>query len=261
MGPWCDEIVACSEAGGAMVRLAASLGIRVYHQATQTSLAEVRNASLRKATGDWILWLESDEILLGPNPQELKTELGRLPEHVMGITASCVISPGSSHRQQEVRLFRNRNEILFEPSLDDLSAPGLQLSIAHVTSLQLSVANNSTSIGESARGRHLKQLIQELHKDESLEVEERKRRLGNAHFQLGNLLHAECYLHESVQRSPTESPHASKAWNTLVRCYSERGDWPQVVHVATEALERYPDEPELTALLKQARQQKPAICE
>src|SRR5262249_53411265 len=59
-------------------RVAAELGARVFDFAWQDDFAAARNESLRRASGDWALWLDADDRLDAANVRRLSDLLAAL---------------------------------------------------------------------------------------------------------------------------------------------------------------------------------------
>ncbi len=97
----------------ATVAVAERYGAEVYHFAWCDDFAAARNESLRHARGQWILYLDADEVLSADSAAQLRPLLEAQPPHVGGLLCT-IVSPhrqddGSSqtHRGAYPRLFRN----------------------------------------------------------------------------------------------------------------------------------------------------------
>src|SRR3954454_21865874 len=73
-----DEIVVVDTGStDRTVELAKSFGAKVIEREWTGSFAEARNASFDAATGDWVMFLDADEVLVSDDAQRLREVLGR----------------------------------------------------------------------------------------------------------------------------------------------------------------------------------------
>jgi glycosyltransferase involved in cell wall biosynthesis len=93
--------------------IALEYGARLYGGHFADDLASLRNALLSRATSDWILCLDADELLDEPQVQKIETLLRSVPADVYGVRVQLRDGRQSNSArlgQGEVRLFRNRND-------------------------------------------------------------------------------------------------------------------------------------------------------
>src|SRR5262249_37954395 len=109
--------------------VAAQLGARVFDFAWVDSFAAVRNESLRHATGDWILWLDGDELFTEPDRQKFQALRATLGNQEAGFVMTQRSAPelagGSPTEVQQVRLFRNHPAIRWSYRVHEQILPGL----------------------------------------------------------------------------------------------------------------------------------------
>lgn len=88
---FCDEVVVCDTGStDDTVALAQAAGARVVHFAWVDDFAAARNYSFSQATGDWIVWLDADDVL----PPDTIEVGKRLKTEVLGaIAANCIRCP------------------------------------------------------------------------------------------------------------------------------------------------------------------------
>lgn len=98
------------------VQIARDLGAKVFPFPWCDDFSAARNASIEKASGEWILWLDADEELL----QESIPELCRLLEDRNALAAYICRQdlvdanrPDYFTEMWQLRLFRNRSELRF----------------------------------------------------------------------------------------------------------------------------------------------------
>lgn len=79
---FCDEVIVIDdESTDETVKRAEKAGAKVYRRALKGDFAEQRNYGLSKATGDWVLFVDSDEIV----STELRKELTNVMQSEDGI--------------------------------------------------------------------------------------------------------------------------------------------------------------------------------
>ncbi len=88
-----------------------------------------RNESLRYATGDWIMWLDADERITGPNRAKIKRLFARLGQEnkAYGLSLLHLPGPGSmlTTEVRDVRLFHNHPGIRWQNRIYEDILPAL----------------------------------------------------------------------------------------------------------------------------------------
>ena len=110
-------------------------GARVFDFKWRSDFAEARNFSLKKARGDWILWLDADEVVDMADFSSLRDNLdkGASPLILIPMLHFYGEEPADEKRvylSSAVRLIRNRTGIRFTGKIHEslvLDAPGLSL--------------------------------------------------------------------------------------------------------------------------------------
>lgn len=133
--PYVDQIIVCDTGStDRTVEIAKSFPkVTVSYFPWNGSFADARNASLKGATGDWIIFLDADEVLAKESGERLKETLRLLDKN--GISASFIeIYNAKDHVAPEKvlsgeyllgnssivpRLFKNTPEIYFEGAIHE----------------------------------------------------------------------------------------------------------------------------------------------
>ncbi len=106
----------------ATVEIARSFGARVlFHQWTG-SFAQARNVSFDAATGDWLLCLDADEVLVEEDAPLLRSLTGRTWREAFYLSETNYtgdLEDGTAVTHNALRVFRNRPEYRFEGRLHE----------------------------------------------------------------------------------------------------------------------------------------------
>jgi tetratricopeptide (TPR) repeat protein len=118
-----DEIVVVDTGSSDdSVEIAHSFGARVIEREWTGSFAEARNASFDAASGDWVLYLDADEVLLAedaPLLRELTGRTWREAFYLVETNHTGELGDGTAVTHNALRLFRNRPEYRFEGRLHE----------------------------------------------------------------------------------------------------------------------------------------------
>ncbi len=105
------------------------LSVTWFQSEWKADFSHARNQSLEKATGDWILWLDADDILLEEDARAIRQ---LLEKHPHGDRAFGFVVKNSQDRGKtgavfnQVRLFPNRPELRFTSPVHEQILPALE---------------------------------------------------------------------------------------------------------------------------------------
>jgi len=123
VAPAVDEIVIVDTGSvDRTVEIARSYGAKVIQRAWTGSFADARNVSFDAATGDWLLYLDADEVLVAEDVQRLRDLTGQTWREAFflaetSFTGEAHAGTGLTHNA--LRLFRSRPEYRFEGRLHE----------------------------------------------------------------------------------------------------------------------------------------------
>lgn len=113
-----DEIVVVDTGSrDRSVEIARSFGAKVIEREWTGSFAHARNASFEAASGDWVLFLDADEVLDpadAPLLRELTGRTWREAFYLVEINHTGELGDGTAVTHNALRMFRNRPEYRFE---------------------------------------------------------------------------------------------------------------------------------------------------
>ncbi len=110
------------------VEIARSFGATVIEREWTGSFAEARNASIEAATGDWLLFLDADEVLDpadAPLLRELTGRTWREAFYLVETNHTGELGDGTAVTHNALRVFRNRPEYRFEGHVHEQIAQNL----------------------------------------------------------------------------------------------------------------------------------------
>jgi glycosyltransferase involved in cell wall biosynthesis len=118
-----DEIVVVDTGSTDRTKeIALEFGARVIDHEWTGSFSEARNVSFDAATGDWILYLDADEVLVDGDAERLRALLGRTWREAFFLVETNFtgqIEDGTATVFNALRLFRNRPEYRFTGRLHE----------------------------------------------------------------------------------------------------------------------------------------------
>ncbi|WP_354699780.1 beta-1,4-glycosyltransferase [Paraconexibacter sp. AEG42_29] len=124
-----DEIVIVDTGSvDGTVAIAESFGAQVLHHEWTGDFGAARNVSFDAATGDWLLYLDADEVLVAEDAGRLRALTGRVWHEAMYLVETNHtgdLDDGTAVTHDALRLFRNRPEYRFEGRIHEQIAQHL----------------------------------------------------------------------------------------------------------------------------------------
>lgn len=121
--PAVDEIVVVDTGSSDRSReIARDFGARVIDFPWNGSFADARNVSVEAATGDWILFLDADEVLVEDDVPKLRALAGRVWReafHLVETSYTGELEHGTAVTHAALRMFRNRPTYRFRGRLHE----------------------------------------------------------------------------------------------------------------------------------------------
>jgi tetratricopeptide (TPR) repeat protein len=127
--PAVDEIVVVDTGStDATIEIARSFGARVIEHPWNGSFADARNVSIEAATGDWLFYLDADEVLIADDVAPLRALTGRTWReafYVIETSYTGELGQGAAVTNNALRVFRNRPGHRFTGRVHEQIAPQL----------------------------------------------------------------------------------------------------------------------------------------
>ncbi len=121
--PAVDEIVIVDTGStDRTIEIARSFGARVIEREWTGSFSEARNVSFEAATGDWIIYLDADEVLVADDVERLRALTGHVWREAFYLVETSFTGQsgdGMAVTHNAMRVFRNRPSYRFEGRLHE----------------------------------------------------------------------------------------------------------------------------------------------
>jgi glycosyltransferase involved in cell wall biosynthesis/predicted Zn-dependent protease len=133
VAPAVDEIVVVDTGStDRTVEVAESFGARVIHVEWKGDFASARNVSFEAATGDWLMYLDADEVLVREDAARLRALTGRVWREAFYLVETNFtgeLENRTTITHNALRVFRNRPEYRFEGRIHEQVAHHLPRSL------------------------------------------------------------------------------------------------------------------------------------
>jgi glycosyltransferase involved in cell wall biosynthesis len=110
--------------------IALDAGARVYDFPWTDSFAEARNQSLSLAKGEWIFWMDADDVIAPESGALLRQLIAEHPARDAAFQAQVRIPPGPGEYSESivdhVKLFPSRPDLRFEHRIHEQILPSLR---------------------------------------------------------------------------------------------------------------------------------------
>jgi tetratricopeptide (TPR) repeat protein len=110
------------------IEIARSFGATVIERDWTGSFADARNVSFDAAAGDWVMYLDADEVLVSEDAERLRSVTGRVWREAFYLVETNYTGEqgdGTALTHNAMRIFRNRPEYRFEGRLHEQIAQNL----------------------------------------------------------------------------------------------------------------------------------------
>jgi RNA polymerase sigma factor (sigma-70 family) len=263
VAPHVDEMVVVDTGSTDRTReIARERGARVFDFPWTESFADARNQSLTQARGDWIFWVDADDLLSPESGRKLRDLIRRHPARDVAYQVQVRIppSPGEFNESvvDHVKLFPNRPDLRFEHRIHEQILPSIRRAGLEVRFSDLFVthANYDRSDEGQAKKRRRDFRLLELDLRDRPDHPFVLFNLGMTHLYATKEYEvAAHYLRRSLDRSHCSDSIVRKAFAMLTWARMCQGEWAAALAANEEGRSYYPDDAELLFQAGQLYQQ------
>jgi glycosyltransferase involved in cell wall biosynthesis len=261
--PHVDELIVVDTGSTDRTReVALACGARVFDFPWTDSFAEARNQSLDQAQGEWIFWMDADDVIPRHCGRRLRDLIRRHPGRDTAFQVQVRIPPGpgefSPSVVDHVKLFPNDPELRFEHRIHEQILPSIRRTGLNVAFSDLYVTHQNYDRSEEGQAKKRRRDFRLLELD--------LRDLPDHPFVLFNLgmthLHATKefevaahYLRRSLEGSHPADSIVRKAYAMLVTSRICQQEWGLAIKANEEGRRHYAEDAELLFQAGQLYQQ------
>jgi GT2 family glycosyltransferase/tetratricopeptide (TPR) repeat protein/2-polyprenyl-3-methyl-5-hydroxy-6-metoxy-1,4-benzoquinol methylase len=250
--PWVDEIVVVDTGSTDRTpEICRRFGARMFEFPWCDDFSAARNVSLEPARGEWIFWMDSDDVIDQEQGRKLRAlAYGLHPDECFGYVAQvhCESSePGQMTTVDHVKMFRNLPGLRFEHRIHEQILPAIRRAGGSVAFTDLFVIHKGSIQTPEVRLRKLERDFRIL----QLDLERYPNHpfvlfnLGMTYEDAGQYDVAEMQLRRCLDVSMPQESHVRKTWALLVNSIRQQGRIEEALETASHALQIFPGDKEL----------------
>jgi glycosyl transferase family 2/tetratricopeptide repeat protein len=250
--PWVDEIIVV-DTGSAdrTVEIAEELGAKLFHFPWCDDFSAARNESLRHATGDWIFWMDADDVMpaqCGPFLRRLAA--AALPQwgaYTMQVHVPAPPGETGLVAVDQVKLFRNHPSVRFAGRIHEQVTGSVLQTGKEIVRSDLFVLHSNTDRSRQGQERKRERYSHLL----KLELQDRPEspfawfNLGMHHFEGQEFEETAAALKRCLELEPGGGPVRQKAYALLTASYGATGNTTRAIGAVEEGLMSFPEDAEL----------------
>ena len=251
--PFVDEMILVDTGSKDQTReICAALGAKVYDFPWTESFSEARNQSLELASGEWLFWMDADDVISPECGAKLKALIAQHPNKDAAFQVQVRIPAGENEHAESVvdhvKLFPNRPDCRFEFRIHEQILPALRKAniAVHFSDVYVTHRNYDRSTAGQTKKRLRDFRLLEL------DLKERPNHpfilfnLGMTHlFATKDFEVAAQYLQRCLAGSHPGDSIVRKAYALLTTARLCQRSYQQALSVNGQGRQHYPDDPEL----------------
>lgn len=246
--PFVDEMVIIDTGSvDKTVQVAEARGAKVYHFPWIDNFSAARNESIEKATGDWVFWMDADDVLVQSTGGELLRSVMENPNRDVGFMLRMEERKPDSHVMSQflhLKLFPRHPDIRFQYRIHEKVEPSITRLGFKIKMCNATVQHANADRSPEANARRIKRNRPLL----ELELKENPCD-GIVLFNVGyhylicsqELQKATELLERSLAYLPKDNSLRLDAFQMLIKAYWRAKDGNRLAATCEAALENFPD--------------------
>jgi glycosyltransferase involved in cell wall biosynthesis len=198
------------------VQVAEKFGAKIFYEAWQNDFSTPRNVALKNASGDWIIFLDSDEYFSAETAQNIRLAVERAQEfHKQGMLVFLVnidVDDGNKILGTNfvLRIFKNLRDMHYVGKIHEELRIGKyslsKITFAPPNILTLYHTGYSKNLNKGKAERNLKLLLEEL--KETSEPQRIYGYIAESYFGLDDLTNAEKFARLDIEQKKVYAPRS-----------------------------------------------------
>jgi tetratricopeptide (TPR) repeat protein len=230
--------------------IAAGFGARTFDFAWVDDFSAARNESVRRATGDWIFYLDADEYLDEANREKFRALLNGLRDEngafVLTQRSKLPKHRGPDALIDQVRIFRNRPDHRWQYPVHEQILPALESTASAIHGTDIAIGHSGYQNPDFTRGKLERNLalLQRDHNDRPHDPYVLFN-LGWTYLDLGQAVEALPLLRDSQQRTESGTNYLPVLYDLQIHCLEQLGQWDEAFSVCRAGRALFPEDPAL----------------
>lgn len=246
-----DEIVVVDTGSTDRTKeIAARHGARTFDFAWIDDFSAARNESVRRATGDWIFWMDADDRIDATNFDRLRQLLNNLLQHnfayLMKHSHLLDVTTKSRMSVDQVRLFRNHPQIRWAHRVHEQILPAVLQAGGSVQKTDVVIDHLGYQDAAVRARKHERNLaLLRLEIKENADDSFTLFNLGWTLLEMGRAAEALPHLELALAKGSTQDYQAPKLHALLAKAHLTLGRFSQAAAACRRGRQLFPNDPEL----------------
>ena len=230
--------------------IAARFGAHVIDFPWVDSFAAARNASMRDARGQSILWLDADDRLDEANRNKLRLLFELLQEGNVGYVMKCLCLPdkdtGTATVVDHLRLFRRHGGLRWTYRIHEQILPSFKQHGGEVRWSDVVIHHTGYQDPATRKVKRKRDLrLLQLEYAEDPEAPFSLFNLGSLFQEMGRKIEAVRFFRASLERSAKSDSIVRKLYASIAQCHNQLGQSQEALAVCREGRKHFPEDREL----------------
>ena len=233
-------------------KIASEYGAKVFDYKWQNDFSEARNYALKKASGDWIIFLDADEYFTENTKSNIRQVIiNNTTKDLLLVSMNNIDADTGENllKFNAPRIFKNQENIKYcgriheELRIND--KPVENICIINAEKLTLMHTGYSKQYSMEKAERNLKLLLKEL--EETNQPGNLYAYIAECYVALGLYNKVKYYADLDISNGRRNTNYASKSWRIMIDLANRNKDYKKRLEVSESAVKNFPEIPEFHA--------------